>query len=235
VKIVYDVKALPDRVFDLSPMTHAISSTMRPPAHLLLMALASLEAWPRYISQYGYVALFVLAVVEGPIVTIIASFLASQGVLSLPAVYATVVLGDLAGDGIYYAIGRGFVGRLPWHASRWGKRVQESVDHIGVRLRAQPGRALLFGKLTHSAGFAVLLAAGAAQVRLGPFFLYNLLGTLPKSAVLVVVGYFFGRSYNAINDRMERIGLMAFVLLAGVIVFIVHRWAASRGGSKDVE
>ena len=196
---------------------------------------AGLDAWPRYLSQYGYVALFLLAVIEGPIITIIASFLASQGVLSLPLVYVTVVLGDLAGDGIYYAVGRGLLTRLSWLTSARGQKLKTRVDQIGARLRAHPGRVLLFGKLTHSAGFAVLLAAGAARVRVGAFFLYNLLGTLPKSAAFVLVGYFFGKSYKSIDSQMARIGLIVFMLLAGVIVFIIHRWALSDGNLKQSE
>ena len=203
--------------------------------HNMNLLATGLDAWPRYLSQYGYAALFLLAIIEGPIITIIASFLASQGVLSLPVVYVTVVLGDLAGDGIYYAVGRGLLGRLSWLASARGQKLKGRIDQIGARLRAQPGRVLLFGKLTHSAGFAVLLAAGAARVRLGAFFLYNLLGTLPKSAVFVVVGYFFGRSYKSIDSQMERVGLIVFMLLAGVIVFIIHRWAVSDGNLKQSE
>lgn len=215
-------------------MTHEIDSTTPPSSRLFFWILVTgVDAWPRYISQYGYVALFLLALLEGPIVTIFAAFLASQGVLALPAVYVTVVLGDLAGDGVLYAIGRGFLGRLPSFAGRRGQYLKDRVDRIGARLRAQPGRVLLFGKLTHSAGFAVLLAAGAARVRLRAFFFYNLLGTLPKSAALVLVGYFFGRSYKTINGRMQPIGLILFVLLAGVIVLIMHRWALSRGELDD--
>jgi membrane protein DedA with SNARE-associated domain len=212
-----------------------MDATSQLPLPQLSLTLAGLDAWPQYLSHYGYVALFVLALVEGPVVTIFAAFLASRGVLSVPAVYVTVVLGDLAGDAFYYAIGRWFLGKLPWFSGSRGRKLKGRMDQIGAKLRAQPGRVLLFGKLTHSAGFAVLLAAGAARMRLGGFLLYNLLGTLPKSAALVVVGYYFGRSYKAINGQMERIGLVAFVLLAGVIVFIVHRWAVSGGESKDPE
>jgi len=208
-------------------------ATSRVPWPPFSLTLARLDAWPQYLSHYGYVALFVLAVVEGPIVTILAAFLASRGVLSVPAVYVTVVLGDLAGDALYYAVGRWCLGRMPWFSGSRGRKLKGCVEKIGERLRAQPGRVLLFGKLTHSAGFAVLLGAGAARMRFGEFLLYNLLGTLPKSAVLVVVGYYFGQSYQAINGQMERIGLVVFVLLAGVIVFIVHRWAVSGDESEQ--
>ena len=208
-----------------------MDATSQPPLPHLSFTLAGLDAWPQYLSHYGYIALFVLAVVEGPIVTIIAAFLASRGVLSVPEVYATVVLGDLAGDALYYTTGRWFLRKLPWFSGLKGQKLKGRMEKVGGKLRTQPGRVLLFGKLTHSAGFAVLLAAGAARMRFGVFLLYNLLGTLPKSAALVVVGYYFGQSYKAINGQIERIGLVAFVLLAGVIILIVHRWACSGGES----
>jgi membrane protein DedA with SNARE-associated domain len=200
-----------------------------------LRLLAGMDAWPQYLSHYGYVAVFVFAVVEGPIVTILAAFLASRGVFSVVGIYVTVVLGDLVGDAIFYAIGRWCLGKLPWFSGSRGRTLKGRVDQIGAKLREQPGRVLLFGKLTHSAGFAVLLAAGAARTRFGEFLIYNLLGTLPKSAAFVVVGYYFGRSYQAIDSEMERIGLVVFVLVAAVIAFVLHRWMMSESTSKDTE
>jgi membrane protein DedA with SNARE-associated domain len=48
----------------------------------------------------GLLLLFPLAVVEGPIVTVIAAYLASLGYLNIFAVFAVVVAADLVGDSI---------------------------------------------------------------------------------------------------------------------------------------
>ena len=52
------------------------------------------------VTAYGLIVLTPLAIVEGPIVTIIAASLAGQGLLSLKAVFVCVVLADLVGDSL---------------------------------------------------------------------------------------------------------------------------------------
>jgi membrane protein DedA with SNARE-associated domain len=52
----------------------------------------------RLLEQYGYVFLFLIAVGEGPIITIVGAFLASQGYFNVFAVYAVIASGDLTGD-----------------------------------------------------------------------------------------------------------------------------------------
>lgn len=189
--------------------------------------MISIETWPHYISHFGYIAVFLLAIVEGPIITIFASFLASQGVFYVPAVYATVILGDLVGDSACYTIGRWGLARLRLtRSSRWPS-LRRRIETVRAQLRSKPGRVLLFGKLTHSAGLPILLAAGAAGVRFHRFLFYNLLGTMLKSAALVAVGYWFGRFYKTLNGSIQVITLVLFVLLIFLIAYILHRWTST--------
>ncbi len=58
------------------------------------------------VATYGIVILAPLAVVEGPIVTVIAAYLVSQGILELWAVLVCVILADLLGDSLFYWLGR---------------------------------------------------------------------------------------------------------------------------------
>ena len=83
------------------------------------------------------------------------------------------------------------------------------------------------GKLTHAVGFAVLLAAGAARIRISVFVFYNLLGTLPKSCLLVVIGYFFGRFYLDLSAQYRTISLVALVFGMLMTVYLMHQlWAS---------
>lgn len=185
------------------------------------------ENLPHVILHHGYLAVFLLSVLEGPIVTIVAAFLAYQGALGVGAVYATVVLGDLVGDLVYYAIGRWLITRLPWRVGI-GRRALRRIEALRDHFHARAGRVLLFGKLTQSAGFAVLLAAGAARLRLDTFILYNFVGALPKFALFVVIGYFFGRSYKALSGDLQLAGLIGFAVLCLVMIPLIYRLSASR-------
>ena len=220
-----------------------------------------------YLAIYGYAALLPLAIIEGPAVTVFAAFLAAQGVFDVVGVYAIVVLGDLVGDVLHYAVGRwaaarwaakpraakpmaadlvasgwGAAGRRAtgrWptqpksgRTSRWMASVRQRVEVLAPRIRTRAGAMLLFGKLTHSAGFAVLLAAGAAHVKLRRFLAFNLLGTLPKSLLLVLLGYWFGKLYGSLQGDLRIAGVLAF-LLAGSGLLLAARYMLNAPDERE--
>ncbi len=174
------------------------------------------------LTSYGYLLVFPLAIVEGPIVSIIAGFLTAEGYVYGPLIYVLLVLGDLCGDGIAYAAGR-------WGRRVFGTRVgsftgrKEYVKRASTYLSKNPGRTLLFAKLTHSAGFIVLVTAGAVRVPLRTFFWYNLLGTVPKSLVLLLVGYLVGSQYRTIDSYITKIGFGVFVLIAFFVGWFIWK------------
>ena len=91
------------------------------------------------LQQYGYFLLFPLAVIEGPMITIIAALLAAQGYFNIFAVYGVVVVGDLVGDLFHYAPGRWGKPLLV----RWGNYFgidREKLAALEERFRTRGGR-----------------------------------------------------------------------------------------------
>lgn len=176
-----------------------------------------------YLAAYGYLALFPLALIEGPVASVFAAFLASRGVLELAPVYVILVVADLAGDMALYGAGRWLLGWLRARRGAWAHRLRDRVARLAPRIRARAGAMLLFGKLTHSAGFAVLLAAGAAHVRILPFLGFNLAGSLVKSAVLMAIGFWFGRVYAGLQGGLQTASLVGFVLVGGLLLLLAAR------------
>jgi membrane-associated protein len=175
------------------------------------------------ISSYGYVALFITALVEGPMATVIGAFLASQGLLNIGVVYAVSVLGDLVGDVLLYGVGRS--SRVP---KPFLRKCLDVAGHLKLSsllrgFRTRPGRVLVTAKLTHAAGFLVLLSAGAARISLKVFLGFNFLATLPKSAAFVLLGYFAGAAYNHIDFYLWLFSCGVIVVLAVCCVYYVRR------------
>lgn len=190
--------------------------------------------WASLINHYGYWALFVLSLFEGPLVTVFAAALAAQGLLNVAVIYGVVVAGDLVGDLGFYVAGRWLLG--PW-ARHGGMRRHRFADRIAAlrdKLHAQAGRILLFGKLTHSAGFAILLAAGAARIRLITYVFYNLLGTLPKAALLMAIGYYYGRLYAHMGTPLKVASAVVFVLVLALALLWAQRVSAPREQIGDL-
>lgn len=173
------------------------------------------------IRHWGLIILAPLAVLEGPVVAIVSGYLSRAGLLRLPQAMVVLVLADLLGDVVLYTLGRrGRAGvALPWLA-RFGV-TRRRLARVLRAFRARGGRILVLGKLTHSAGFAVLLAAGMARMPFAQFLALNLLATLPKVAVFLWLGWWFGAvSAGRIGNWL--LGGSLLVLLCAAVAVMFH-------------
>lgn len=173
--------------------------------------MMGLETVTLLIGKYGLALVAPVAVIEGPIVTVIAAWLASTGRFDLWSVICVVILADLIGDFIAYGIGRWGLTRLP---DSWLRRLglrRARLRHLSGHFAEKGGRTLIIGKITHSMGFPVLVAAGMARMRIAAFLWFNLLGTVPKSLFFVALGYGFGHAYTRIDDWIGRVSLILLV------------------------
>jgi membrane protein DedA with SNARE-associated domain len=178
----------------------------------------------RVIEIHGLLVLFLLSVVEGPIVTVIGGYLSTLGYLNVFEVYPVVVVADLIGDSICYALGRFGHGLV---LKRWGPKFGVTLARmkkLEQHFRHSGGKTLILGKLTHSAGFIILISAGASRMSYGAFLWFNLLGTLPKSLFLLVLGYTLGYAYKDIDVYISDASFGALIVVAiGGLFYFVHQ------------
>ncbi|MGP3695710.1 DedA family protein [Rhodobacter sp. NSM] len=170
------------------------------------------------IAAHGIALVAPLALIEGPVITVIAAWLAQRDLLDIRAVLVVVVAADLLGDALVYAAGRSGGHRV----ARLLRIREESVESMSHRLRNNAGRLLIGAKLTHAAGAAVLFAAGAARVPFGWFMLCNTVATVPKSLAFVALGWWAGESYDRIGAWILPVSL-GLILLATGAVFLLRR------------
>jgi membrane protein DedA with SNARE-associated domain len=186
------------------------------------------EALEALVRSHGLWLMFPLALVEGPIITVIGGALAKAGVLPVAGVYLVAVLGDLVGDAAMYGLGR----LAPWLPEGLRRRLGLSparLDRLAAHFREKGAVTLVIGKLTHSAGFAVLVAAGAAQMPFGRFLAINLAATLPKVAAFLLLGYGLGAVTAGVDDAIlvGSLVLLALLGLAWVAYRLLRRKAPS--------
>ncbi len=190
--------------------------------------MATVDTAIELIKGHGLWLLAPLAVMEGPIVTVIGGYLVRMKLMSGIAVYTVVVLADLVGDTLLYSLGRFGMGLLsPRVRERLGltdSRFAALRDHFA----AKGGRTLVFGKLTHSAGAGILAAAGAARMPFVPFIGWNLAGTLPKSLAFLAIGYAFGAAYAQIDSWIYRASLLLLALTAAFALAVLVKRARRR-------
>ncbi len=173
------------------------------------------------LTKYGYLLLFPIAVVEGPIVTVIAGFLSTLGIFNIFIAFIVVVAGDVAGDSGFYWIGRSSGGGI---FSRYFKKHKEKINRVKDYFRLHRNKAIAVSKLFHGIGITGLLAAGNLRVPYKRYITICFLTTAVQSIVLITVGALFGRAYHQINRYLNYYAAMAIIIgLAGIFFITVRK------------
>ncbi len=155
--------------------------------------------------------------------TIIAGFLVSLGFMDFIPAYMTIVAGDLAGDVIYYSAGRWWLNKTYKGVLKFYNINLKFVHKLAQGLKETKGPFLFFGKLSHAIGGIILFAAGSAGIPFRDFLEFNFLATLPKSLILIAVGYYFGSTVSSFRKALDYtvVGLFVFTIILLGLYFAV--------------
>jgi len=146
---------------------------------------------------------------------LVSGFLLRLDYFELVPLYATLLIGDLGGDILWYTVG--YFGARPL-LEKYGGFLSVSREAIG-KLEAlfarYQNRILFISKITMGFGFALVTLATAGMVRV-PFkkyLLFNFTGGFIWTAFLISIGYFFGNLYLVIHEGLR----FAFVIFLVVL------------------
>jgi membrane protein DedA with SNARE-associated domain len=189
------------------------------------------------VAQYGYLAVFILMVLESACVPIpsevtmlfggalaSASFAAPGRELDLVWVGVAGVSGNLLGSWLAYWVGA--VGGRPL-IDRFGRYLltrPHEVDRAHAWFERHGEAAVFFSRLLPFVRTFISLPAGVARMRFWRFTLYTVLGCVPWCFALAFAGYKLGENWDRVDHVMRPIS----VGLAAVFVVLVALWIARR-------
>lgn len=180
----------------------------------------SIESIIPILLQYRYPILFPLAVIEGPILTVVGGFLSTTGIFNPLWVYLIMVAGDVAGDFIYYMLGRYSGHALPKIGRFLGiteMRVETAKNYFGLHHK----KAIVLSKLVHGIGTAGLYVAGHIRVPYGRFFVICTLTSLVQSAFFLAIGILFGHAYLQISRYLDIFGATTIVVGLTIVILLI--------------
>lgn len=176
------------------------------------------------ILAYKYWIILPLAILEGPIVTIVASFLASIGLLNIFFVYLLALSGDIIGDIIHYVLGRIGGRKVIQKYGRYFKTSEEGIDEVKLKFfntKYSLWKVITLSKITHAPSSAVMLVSGIIKIDFKQFLLITTVNNIFKVLVFVLIGYFFGKSYLMIENYISNSWIF-FLPIFGVIAFFLY-------------
>ena len=186
------------------------------------------------ISKYGYFIIFPLMIIEGPIITIIASFLASLGAFNVFFIYILGVIGNVIGDIVYYGIGK--FGRDRFLV-KYGKYIgidASKIEYIENHYKKHLLKTILIAKLTEAPVIPVLISAGIAKTDFKKFLSISILAEIPKVAIIVLIGFFFGKFYVKIDTYFKNFASLMFVIFGMVILFVIYKKIKRKQNEKNI-
>ena len=188
------------------------------------------------INDWGYWLIFLATIAESTpfgifvpahIIVLIAGFLAKEGILSLRYTLIISTIGAIIGDSLGYIFGRKYGYSL---ITRYGKYIffkKKTFDKVNEIVNTHTGKALIIGRFNPATRSFAPFVAGASDVKLSKFMIFNIIGGTTWAVSSVMIGYIFGQSYEIASKYIGKIVFAAVIISILIILgykFINKRW-----------
>ena len=198
------------------------------------------------IEDYGYLAVFLLMVLESACIPIPSEVTMLFGGAAANATFAATIpghpahlnfllvgllgtVGNLIGSWVAYWVGRR--GGRPL-IERWGRYVflrPHEIDRAEVWFEHHGHEAVFVSRLLPVVRTFISLPAGVAEMPFGKFTAYTFAGCLPWTFALAGVGYGLGSKWTTVEKFIRPIGIVFGVLIVGAIAWwLVKRYRQRR-------
>ncbi len=165
---------------------------------------------------YKYLILIPLAIIEGPIITVVCGFLVTLKVFNPYTVYLVMVAGDIVGDGLVYGIG--YSGK---RFLKYFKITEKKLEKAKIYFHENHKKAIIMSKLIHGLGFTGLIAAGAVHVPYKKYFKTCMMISSVQSLVMLLIGIFFGHAYVVIEKYLNYYAALISIAFLLIVLFIL--------------
>jgi membrane protein DedA with SNARE-associated domain/rhodanese-related sulfurtransferase len=175
--------------------------------------------WAVFAEQIG------LPLPAAPLFLLAAGALAGAGKMSLAAAISLAVVASLAGDLIWYYLGRhrgrqvlNMLCRISLEPDSCVRRTENYYIRHGVR-------SLLIVKFIPGLGTVTPALAGLFKTGIPRFLLYDGLGSLIWIIAFIAPGYFFSNQLEKIASQVAELGsLLALLLVGSLAAYIVYKY-----------
>lgn len=177
-----------------------------------------------FIETQGYALMFLLMIIEGPIITAASAFAASLGYFNVFIVLILSITADIVADTAYFFIGASGLKKLLKRYLNGSARRKKRMAAIERHLKNHPIKTVIAIKLTP---FAVpgLVALGSSKLPFKKYILACAMMIVPSAIAFTSIGYFFGYAFDKYSSYL---GLGKEILLVAMIIVIVISIYAKR-------
>ena len=184
---------------------------------MALIVNAGFQGTVQWVLQHGYPLLFIVMLIEGPVITAAAAFAAALHYMNIWVVLLLSILANFIPDIIYYAIG--YWGREKF-LDKYGHYIGITPERIAAteKLAEQhSGKSLFMIKMVPLLATPGLILVGATKMDIKKYAFWSIVIIVPSSLLYLIIGYYFGAAYNTIEHYLN---LGIYVAMAAAIIVI---------------
>ena len=171
-----------------------------------------------WVLHHGYSLLFLLMLLEGPVVTAAGAFAAALNYFNIWIILGLSILANLIPDAIYYAIGYWTRGRVLEKYGHYVGITNERILLVEKLAQEHTGKSLLAIKLIPLLATPGLIVVGASRMDIKKYAFWSLIITLPTTLIYLILGFYFGAAYDRIDHYLHS-GI--YVIIAGVAIVLL--------------
>ncbi len=185
------------------------------------------------IETFGYWAILIGTFFEGETVLVLAGFAAHRGWLDLPWVMVAAFCGSVAGDQLWYYIGRRHGTPLLMKRPTW----RERMDKVSARIRRHGDLLVLTSRFLYGLRTVIPFAVGAARVPPLRYAVLNIAGAAVWSVAFAFLGYYLGEALSRLLPRFHHYEHEALIALAalGLAFWIIRTVRRARRAKRLTE
>lgn len=185
------------------------------------------------IAAQGYFIFFLLAMLEGPIVTAIAGFLAASGYFNIYLIIFLATLADTIDDTILYCIGRFGKKTYLKKAKNKAHIGKEQFTKLKNTLEKHPFKGLAFVKTVPPFATPGIIILGTTKQHPLKLLIYSIFLSAVEKIIYASIGYFSGKSISYITKNVEYLQLaIPLVVLTGALIiygsYKLHKYIATK-------
>ena len=172
------------------------------------------------LNTYGYFALMIGTFLEGETILVAAGFLAHRGYLELPWVIFFAFIGTLAGDQLYFFLGR--VKGMDFIESRPGWQAKST--RVFSLLQKHQIVVIIGFRFLYGIRTVTPFLIGTSGLNPVRFIIWNSIGAGFWAIAVGALGYLFGQAVEVVLEEAKKyeIWIMALIFLIGFTIWLIH-------------
>lgn len=176
-----------------------------------------MDSITEFVAQWGYIAVFLGALIEGETVIFTAGYMAYKGVLSLPMIMLIAFLGTLLSEQVFYFVGRHYKERIIEKFPRFKPPLIKALE----MLKKYDTLFILSSRFIYGIRNASPIAIGMSGTPPRKYIPLNILAAAIWSILSCGGAYLLGSTMEHFFENFNKFQMYFFVAVGLIIALVV--------------